>query len=245
MGRLLAWSVLLFPIGLAVAQQAPDPEKERLAKWHYEKGTEFMRTERWEEAVEEFKTAISHDPLMTLAHYNLGQCRMAQKRFVEAVVAYKACRSAVEGQGTLSEKQRGVRERERQDEIHDLKNDLVRLDTLKDIGVMQYRTRIEERIRLLESIQYKDADRTQVPAEIPLALGSAYFRQEKLEDAEREYKEAIRLNGKLGAAHNNLAVIYMLTGRLDEAEAEVKVAEKNGFPVNPRFKDDLKRARGN
>ena len=51
------------------------------------------------------------------------------------------------------------------------------------------------------------------------------------------------MNGKLGQAHNNLAVICMLTGRLDEAEAEVKLAERNGFRVNPRFKDDLNAAR--
>jgi Tfp pilus assembly protein PilF len=82
-----------------------------------------------------------------------------------------------------------------------------------------------------------------VPAEIFLALGSAYFRQQKLEDAEREYAEAVRINRKLGAAHNNLAVIYLLTGRLDLAEESVKQAERNGFKVNPRLKDDLKAAK--
>jgi hypothetical protein len=35
----------------------------------------------------------------------------------------------------------------------------------------------------------------------------------------------------------------MLTGRLAEAESEIKAAEKAGFKVNPQLKDDLKKAK--
>jgi hypothetical protein len=35
----------------------------------------------------------------------------------------------------------------------------------------------------------------------------------------------------------------MQTGRFDLAERELKLAEKNGFRVNPQFKADLKNAR--
>jgi Flp pilus assembly protein TadD len=73
-----------------------------------------------------------------------------------------------------------------------------------------------------------------------LSLGSAHFRNGEPDAAEAEWKAAIEVNPKLGEAHNNLAVIYMTTGRLKEAEAEVKAAEKTGFRVNPQFKDDLK-----
>ena len=50
------------------------------------------------------------------------------------------------------------------------------------------------------------------------------------------------MNPKFGEAHNNLAVIYMTSGRYKDAEAEVKAAEKAGFRVNPQFKEDLKKA---
>jgi hypothetical protein len=53
----------------------------------------------------------------------------------------------------------------------------------------------------------------------------------------------VRVEPKLGEAHNNLAVVCMLTDRLDAAEEEVKVAEKAGFRVNPQFKEDLKNRR--
>lgn len=215
---------------------------------HYRAGVELMNGETWEEAAAEFTKAAALDPMMVLAHYNLGQCRMAQQRYVEAVAAYKRCKEAYEQRSFLSDKEREALERDRRDEINELRDSLARVNTLKmrgdrDAGQQHVRMRLEERIRVLESMQMKGAEHNPVPAEIPLALGSAYFRQKKLEDAEREYKEAVRLDKRLGAAHNNLAVIYMLTGRLDEAEAEAKLAEKHGFKLNPQFKKDLKNAR--
>ncbi len=241
--RRLAMSLALSLLAGLAGAQVPSEEKSRLAEWHYKKGLELMQAETWEEAAEAFKKAIANDPLMTLAHYNLGQCRMYQKRYAEAVGAYKACRSVVEQIGTLSEQERGERDRARRDEINELRDSLNRLNTLKEVNVEKMATQIQDRIRLLESLEFRNPDRVQVPAEIPLALGSAYFRQDRFEEAEREYKEAVALNKKLGAAHNNLAVIYLFTGRLDEAEESVKLAEKAGFPVNARFKDDLKRAK--
>jgi len=77
------------------------------------------------------------------------------------------------------------------------------------------------------------------PAFVSLALGSAYFRAERMADAEREYKAAVDADSKAGEAHNNLAVVFMLTGRLDAAVKEVDLAEKSGFRVNPEFKKDL------
>jgi Flp pilus assembly protein TadD len=73
-----------------------------------------------------------------------------------------------------------------------------------------------------------------------MALGSAYFRSQNLEAAEREYLEAIRVAPGFGEAHNNLAVVYMLTGRIQLAEREVTLAEQAGFKVNPKLKEDLK-----
>lgn len=242
MQRWIACPVLAL-LAVVAAATPLDREQARLAERHYKNGVAFMKTESWEEAAQEFRAALSLDPNMAMAHYNLGQCRMAQKRYVEAAGAYTQCRESFERLGALSQEERDTRERARRDEIHELKNDLTRLHTLKGVNVEQYAMRLEERIRLLESMQFRDTERIRIPAEVPLALGSAYFRQERLEDAEREYKEALRLNKKLGPAHNNLAVIYMLTGRLDAAESAARLAEKCGFRVDPRFKKDLVRAK--
>ena len=46
-----------------------------------------------------------------------------------------------------------------------------------------------------------------------------------------------------GDAHNNLAVVLMLSGRLEEAEREVRLAEQAGVEVNPRLKDEIRKRR--
>jgi Flp pilus assembly protein TadD len=79
-----------------------------------------------------------------------------------------------------------------------------------------------------------------------MAIGSAYFRLGRHDDAEREYKAAIAVTPSFGEAHSNLAALYLMTGRYDLAEAEVKSAEKSGFKVNPNLKRDIeKRKKGN
>jgi tetratricopeptide (TPR) repeat protein len=60
--------------------------------------------------------------------------------------------------------------------------------------------------------------------------------------AEQHLLDLDEVNSKLGEAHNNLAVVYLQTGRVAEAEAAIKTAEKAGFRVNPQLKDDIKNA---
>lgn len=75
-----------------------------------------------------------------------------------------------------------------------------------------------------------------------MTLGSAYFRSDATADAEREYRAALAVDPKLGEAHNNLAVVCLLTGRYPQADAEITGAEKAGFRVNPQLKEDVKKA---
>jgi tetratricopeptide (TPR) repeat protein len=234
--------VLAVVFGLAAQVQAVEADRAREAERHYRAGVESMKSEAWDEAADEFRAAITADPEMVLAHYNLGQCRMAQRRYVEAVAAYRNTKDSFTRMGHLSEEDREKGERDRQDEIRGLRDNLVLLSTVKDGSADRRAIEIESRIRLLESMRSKGNQRPEMPAEFPLALGSAYFRQQKLAEAEAEYVEAAKLNPKLGAAHNNLAVIYLMTGRPVDAEGAIKRAEKSGFPVNAHLKDDIKKA---
>src|SRR5258708_19175199 len=234
--------VLAVVLGLAARAQAAEPHKARDAERHSRAGVESMKSEAWDEAAEEFRAAIAADPDMVLAHYSLGQCRMAERRYVEAVAAYRSPKDAFIRMGQLSEQDREAGERDRQDEIRGLRDNLNLLNTTKDGSADRRAMEIESRIRLLESMRFKGNQRPEMPAEFPLALGSAYFREQKLAEAEAEYAEAVRLNPKLGAAHNNLAVIYLMTGRPADAESAIKRAEKSGLPVNAHLKEDIKKA---
>jgi len=100
---------------------------------------------------------------------------------------------------------------------------------------------LELRIADLERTRQRGPSAVEPPAELSLALGSAYFRSGDLIAAEREWKQALAVNGRLGEAHNNLAALYAMTGRKAEAQQSVKNAERAGFRVNPNLKTDIQR----
>jgi Tfp pilus assembly protein PilF len=107
-------------------------------------------------------------------------------------------------------------------------------------------SRMQDRVRELEKTQnagLTGVEEFRTPSEVSLAIGSAYFRAGDAAEAETSYLAAINVNPRMGEAHNNLAVIYMINGRLDEAEKEVRLAEQAGFKVNPMLKEDLKKRR--
>jgi Flp pilus assembly protein TadD len=107
-------------------------------------------------------------------------------------------------------------------------------EVMRQLG--ERRRQLQENLQRGNNASLDDA----VPSYVSLALGSALFRLGRLNDAEREYKAAIVADAKTGEAHSNLAVVYLETGRFDEAEKAVKAAEKAGFKVNPMLKDDIK-----
>lgn len=232
-----------------VAQGAPfrpvDPAARQEAVKHYRAGEEQMHAEAWEAAVTEFRAAVRLDPLFDLAHYSLGQAYMALKRYSEAAGAYLACREAIRAKASLDQKEWAALERQRDDELRELRQ------TVRNVQSGQIKTptpdamvlRLEERIRVLEEGRMRGKQgRFEVPADVSLALGSAYLRQSLLSEAEAAYLDAVRVNGKLGAAHNNLAIVYLRTGRLKEAAEEIRLAERAGFRVSPRLKEDLAQA---
>jgi len=58
-------------------------------------------------------------------------------------------------------------------------------------------------------------------------------------------RTTIAADPKSGEAFSNLAVVYLETGRIDEADKAVKAAERVGFKVHPGLKDDIsKRKKG-
>ena len=220
--------------------------QERAIK-HLRAGQDALQAERWEIAEREFKSAIELDPLLELAHYGLGQTYMMAKRYIEAVRAYVATREAFHraavdrmGDSLVAEQRIDEQIRALRDQMRFLQSGKVRSPITGDAI-----TRIAEQIRQLETSRGRSRDGAapSTPPYISVALGSAYFRTNAFTDAEREWRAALQVDPKIGEAHNNLAVVLMLTGRFDEAEREVELAEKSGHKVSDRFKDDLKTAK--
>ena len=239
--RAILACVLVFVAAAAGAQ----PSREHLdAMRHLRLGQENMHAEQWEKAEAEFQAAIKIEPGLEMAHYGLGQVYMATKRFPAAVNAYLACREAVTANAEKGLTNDQEAQRQLDDQIRALEDEKTlvvsgRVTPMMSSGSMD----LDRRIQDLKSRRFRDSKTVpQTPSWISIALGSAYFRSGAMPDAEREYLAAIKADPKLGEAHNNLAVVYMLTKRYPEANAEIKAAEKSGFHVNPQLKEDLKKA---
>jgi len=234
-------AVIVLAAGIVTSPFSQDQRRAN-AQQHFEAGQDSMHAEEFERAVREFRAAIELDPMLVLAHYDLGQSYMALKAYPAAVKAYLGCRDAIQRLNSTQQTDLIQRDRDIDDQVHELQDAMRRAQTARggERGNEHQVMMIQERIRVLEGMRGVGKDHhVQVPGEVYLALGSAYYRQGALAEAEHEYQEAVRLDGKLGPAHNNLAVIYMMSGRYKEARVALQRAEKSGFPVNPNLKKDL------
>jgi tetratricopeptide (TPR) repeat protein len=240
---------VLFVVALVSvpAAQVVSDRNQRDALQHYRAGEEAMHGERLDVAEREFRESVKLDPLLHLAHYGLGQVFMKTKRFPLAVLAYLDARAAFRAGAARALQDETAYQRQLDDQIRALEDAKRSFEgngpRAKVPDVNSTLLRIDTQINQLRNQRRRNPDKpAEVPGWISLALGSAYFRTDAMADAEREYREASKVEPRLGEAHNNLAVVLMLTGRLEEAEREMKTAEKAGFRVSPQFKEDLKKA---
>jgi tetratricopeptide (TPR) repeat protein len=236
--RTLAALTLSLVVGSTLGAQQLATEVDReLALTLFRTGQEYLAAEQFEKAIDAFRRAVQKDPLLSIAHYGIGQANMNLRRYASAVKAYTDCLEAMRVLHKFHEAGNFEADKQRDDEIRTLRS-------YRDRGWRGF-TRpqalaMEQHLRDLEDQRHTTSETFRPPAETLLALGSAYFRNGESGAAEANWKAAIEVNPKYGEAHNNLAVIYMQSGRLTEADAELKLAEKNGFRVNPQFKADLK-----
>jgi len=226
------------------ASQVVDEISRRQAVERYRAGQEHMAAERYEQAVAEFTTATELDPLLTLAHYGLGQANMALKRYASAIQAFIGSRDAYTRIAALRQTNASEGNRRMDDEIDELRQSVNRVRTGQIKGATESTAmQLEKRLDDLERLRRERVrgEVTPIPAEVSLALGSAYYRNGQVPDAEREWLAAVRVNSNLGEAHNNLAVLYLTGGRKKEAENAVQAAERARFRVHPQLKADIRR----
>ena len=221
-------------------------ERGRVAVGFYKAGQQLFSSEQFELAAEEFGKATAEDPLFTLAYYQAGQAYMNLRRYPDAIRAFQECLQSTRALYDLAAGDRQAADRQRDDEMRAIRESLVEIQAKAakrpDSGYPMMLMYVQQQLAALEKTRASTDATYRPPPEVLLALGSAFFRNGDRDAAEVEWRAAIEVNPKLGEAHNNLAVIYMTSGRYSEAEAEVKAAEKTGFRVNPQFKEDLKKA---
>jgi tetratricopeptide (TPR) repeat protein len=245
--------MLVLLIVLAIPSSVPaqvlksaTPEAQR-ANQHYKRGWEAMRAESWSEAAREFQQAIDNDPKFMLAYYSLGRAEMGLRDFPKAIEAYSKCRELYVALGGERFTDQFEARRRLEDRILELRTALNQANQrggVRSQTQSQMARELQAQIDRLEQARDRNLNLVfdaKVPYFVPLALGAAYFRSGRFADAEREYHIALDANPASGETHNNLAVLYLMTGRPRDALAAVKTAEKVGFKVHPALKDDIEK----
>jgi tetratricopeptide (TPR) repeat protein len=239
---------MLFASSVAALAQTPIPGVRERARIPYKVGLENFKAEAWDDAVKSFKAAIDIDSTFEMAYYMLGRTHMAQKRYAEAAAAYEKCRSLYQQQSGRQYANANERQRNRDTHLREI-DDVIRTyqGAQQTQQVIDAIRQLQNQRRLVEEAMSRTNTtmtlNLSVPAYVSTALGSAYFRMGNMAAAEKEYKAAIQADGKAGEAYSNLAVVYMETGRLEDAEKSVKAAENVGFKVHPQLKEEIKNRR--
>jgi tetratricopeptide (TPR) repeat protein len=235
-------ALLALVVGLQVVLNPPVPSNDlarRTAYHHYVRGQEFLQSELYDKAVNEFQNAIRNDRLFTDAHYGLGQAYMGLRRYASAIQAYERCLDAARTIFSMREQDRARTDLLITDQLRALREALAQTGKMA-VGQRAAVLGIESRIRELERSKSGLVNRFEPPAQVLFATGSAYYRNGDAIAARERWELAVKVDPKLGEAWNNLAVVYMQSGRRRDAEEAVRNAEKHGFRVNPQLKEDIK-----
>ena len=161
---------------------------------------------------------------------------MQLKRFASAIMAYQGCIDSMESLHHLEQSNKFEVDKVRQETIRELRTELdstsQKLDSLK-------RAVLEQRVKELEVERDAGGGRSVRPHSSCLR-SAALISAMAIARARERRVAAVQSDPKLGEAHNNLAVYYMLSGGKVDAENAVKQAERAGFKVNPQLKADIK-----
>ena len=249
------WILVL--AGLIVLQpQQPrttlTPDLKR-AEQHDKRGWTSLETHDYAAAADAFEAAVQIHPLYADALYGLGKARMALKQYEASARALERSRESYAHAGTEDAEYRLLANVTRQNLIATMRRRLAELEAVSSPfggrgAPVSSNTEVQD---LRQQIRTLSAQRDSgpvtgklapVPPFVSLALGSAYFHLERLPDAEKQFRDALAVEPKFGEALSNLALVCLLTGRAQEAQSYVRVAEEARFTINPELKRRIREA---
>ena len=228
------------------------PDMQR-AQQHDRAGWTRVDARDFDGAAHAFEAALQIYPEYADALHGLGKSRMALKQYDAAARALERCRDSYAHAGTQDAEHRLLANRARENQLTILRRRLSDLEGASAAATGRGATppTSTDVLDIKQQIREIQADRepgpvtgtlVPPPAFVSLALGSAYFRLDRLADAEREFRAAVAVDPKFGEAHSNLALVCLLTGRAAEAQQHVRTAEEAKFTVNPELKRQIREA---
>lgn len=171
-------------------------------------GLAYSSRKRWEEAVGEFQAAIRIDPNWYAPFHNFAEARLAQGRTEEAMELYR--RAAMLNPGNLNSR-----------------------GTLA--GLLLVRGRLAEARALLGPNLHQRGTDSPLYRQNRAVLA---MLEGRLDDAERDFTRALRLDPRSSAALAGLGSLYLEQGRAEEAARELERAAALD-PARPGLRANL------
>ena len=183
------------------------------AKRYYLEGMNHKKKGETEKAREKFLKSIEASTNFPESYVELGNINVRKQEFDKAIEQYD---KAIES--------------------------YLRLEAYVSKGIISTTARRREQDVYSREL-YRDLHEPQfaIPPKIYFFKGSAYYRKGMLQEALEQFIKTIEADPAYGDAHHNIAVIYYLTKQYDLAWNHVKLAEKYGTKINPKFVEDLKK----
>jgi tetratricopeptide (TPR) repeat protein len=207
---------------------------------HNNLGNAYAKQNRFDEAVNEYLTALKLKPDYAEGHYNLGNAYTKQNRFDEAVNEYLSAlklgpddSEAYNNLGTAYLKQNRLSEAANEF-LTALKLDPDNSEAHNNLGTAYAnQNRLNEAVNEFITALKLDPDNSEAHRN----LGTAYLKQNRLSEAVNEFIIALKLDPDNSEAHNNLGTAYAKQNRLNEAV--------NEFIAALKLKPNLAAARNN
>jgi tetratricopeptide (TPR) repeat protein len=210
------------------------------ARTHLGLGAVYKEAGRQDEALQEYKTAVTLKPDYGEAHNNLGVIYKEQKKWSEAIQEYQAALAfkpdyaeAHNNLGVVYKETGRLKEAAREYQTAlSIKPDYPH--GYYNLGLLYH----EMKKPADAAVAFEEAIRLQPDyTEAHNNLGNVYQELGRQEDAFQEYKTAIAIKPDYAEAHNNLGFLYKETGQLIDAIREYQTALS--------FKPDYAAARRN
>ncbi len=210
--RIFIWFLATFALlafGCGDKKPSVSLAKQQEAQSHYDMALAYMQEEKPSQALEELEKAIAANPYDPNIHNALGLVYYHKERFDKAEAAY----------------------------LKAVELDPKHSDAQHNLGTLYlYLGQTDQAVSRFNEALAVDTYRNQ--ANSLNGLGWAYFKKQDYVRAEQYFKDVIERDRRYLIAYDNLAKVYMATGRIDDAMARLNAALEIQ-PLHPESNLDM------
>ena len=209
-------------------------QKFKLAKRMFEKGQVYFLKEKYNKAEEAFLDCLDNFPRYSQADYYLSQIDYKKGEFDKALEHNNTARANYKFMTDLLVAAQQKYFDELRTKKQDLQNKLLRLTNKFEIEkvkaeISMLNTRLTEPLPLI----------AEMSADYYYFAGNIFMKLKKYNEAHDQYIEAINVNPRHGNALNNLANLYFMIKKYQQALDYLNQAEASGVKINQEFKKAL------